>query len=217
MNHLTDSQLNEYLDGRLVADERRAVAIHLGSCDGCRMRLGEIQLVFDRLADLSEAPLSHDLTPAILTRIPQKSPPFLTPVYALQFAVVLGVLVWFASGVTRFFKPPILALPALMDIKGFHLPQISLSRLISFIPSFNLQSLTINFLLTAPNFQFNSIAPAGGDFHITFHKFQYWIDRLPAFQGPLPNSLLFLIILSVLLLWSVGNMLLLCDHPEAKK
>ena len=216
MNHLTDSQLNEYLDDQLGADERRVVDVHLGSCDSCRMRLGEFQLVFDRLAALSEAPLSHDLRSGILMRLPQKSPPLLTPFYALQFAVVFGVLVWFSSEAARFFKPPILAMPVLMGIKGFHLPQISLSQLTSLFPSFNLQSLTINFLLMAPNFQFNSTAPAGGDFHITFHKFQYWIDRLPAFQVPLPNSLLFLIILSVLLLWSVGNMLLLRDHPEAK-
>jgi hypothetical protein len=217
MNHLSDSQLNEYLDGTLTANVLRAIGAHLESCDSCRMRLGEFQLVFDRLANLSEAPLSHDLTPGIMTRLPQKRFPFWTPVFAVQFGVVLGVLVWFSSEAARIFKPPMIATPALSEFEGFHLPQITLSQVTSLFPIFNMQPLTINFLLMVPKFQFHVASLVGPDFHITVPYFQYWINQLPALQVPLYNIPSYLISGTVLVLWIVGNVVLLCGHSGAKK
>jgi hypothetical protein len=216
MNHLSDSQLNEYLDGTLTANVRHTLGAHLGSCASCRMRLGEFQLVFDRLADLPEAPLSHDLKPDILKRLPLKRSPIWTPVFAVQFGVVLGVLVWFSSEAARIFKPQMIT-PTLNGFEGFHLPQIALSQMTSLFPVFNMQPLTINFLLTVPKFQFLLATMVGPDFHITVPYFQYWLNQLPALQVPLSNTPSFLIIGSVLLLWLIGNAVLLRDHSEAKK
>jgi hypothetical protein len=57
----------------------------------------------------------------------------------------------------------------------------------------------------------------GPDFHITVPYFQYWLNQLPALQVPLSNTPSFLIIGSALLLWLIGNAVLLRDHSEAKK
>ena len=122
MNHLSDSQLNEYLDGTLTENARRAVSAHLESCISCRTRLKEFQFVFDRLAELPEVRSSHDLTPGILMRLPQKRSRLWTPLFAVQFGVVLGMLVWFSSEAARIITPPLIPQSALSRFEGFHLP-----------------------------------------------------------------------------------------------
>ena len=80
MNHLSDSQLNEYLDGSLTEEARLAAGTHLESCADCRARLDELQFVFNCLSTLLEVQISHDLTPGILSQLPQKQSRVWTPV-----------------------------------------------------------------------------------------------------------------------------------------
>ncbi len=60
MNHLSDFQLNEYLDHILDESTRCALELHLEACPDCSARLQELQLVSVHLANLHEAQLSHD-------------------------------------------------------------------------------------------------------------------------------------------------------------
>ena len=215
MHHLEDSQLNEYLDGSLAADVRLEVGAHLEACADCLMRLREFQLVFDSLAGLPDVRISHDLTPGILKRLPQKISRLWTPVFALQSGVVLGILVWFSSEAARLINPPINVTPAFSGFAGFHLPPLTLSRLTSIFPAFNIQPWTINFMLTVPKFQPGYLS--ANAFHITLAHLQNWMDQFPAWRFQFTNPLSLLIGGSISLFWILGNAVLLRDHSEAGK
>ncbi len=216
MDHLGDSQLNEYLDLRLSSGTRRAVEAHLATCESCRSRLDELKFVFDRLAGLPEARLPHDLAAGILTRLPQKARLW-TPALALQLALALGILLWLSARATDLIKLLGGPLPAFSGLTSFHFPQFSFSAIDRLIATLNLGPLTMNFLFTLPKFQFHPanlirLAP-----HYAFPPASSWIGQLPALQ-PLPSGFpSMLIVVSVLLLWIIGNAALLWRRSEAKK
>jgi anti-sigma factor RsiW len=97
MKHLTEMQLQEYLDRTLPASARRLAGAHLLSCDLCAGRLEELKLVFAGLASLPEARLSRDLAAALLPRLPQTEPRMWTPVFAAQAGAALGGVIWLAG------------------------------------------------------------------------------------------------------------------------
>ena len=70
MNHLSYAQLNEYLDQALSPAARLWADEHLQSCHACRDRLEQAEFVFDALAGLADARLSHDLAPAVMAKLP---------------------------------------------------------------------------------------------------------------------------------------------------
>ena len=57
--HLTDDQLNEYLDE--ATTERVQIEAHLFSCDECAARFSTLQNVFTELDSLPELELTRDL------------------------------------------------------------------------------------------------------------------------------------------------------------
>ena len=77
--HLTDEQLNEYLDN--ASTERALIESHLDSCDECAARLSTLQALFMDLDSLPEVTLSRDL------------PPWLTLAATLQAAAALVALI----------------------------------------------------------------------------------------------------------------------------
>jgi hypothetical protein len=216
MNHLSDSQLNEYLDGSLTAGPRHTAASHLKLCDSCRTRLAEFQLVFDQLAQLPEARLAHDLTPRVLARLPQENRLW-TPILAFQFVLAAGMLLWLSSEAVGLIRLPVISMSVLSEIAGFRLPQLDSSAVNRLFGALNLQPLTINFLFTIPKFQFHTTYLIDTAFHMTLPHLQYWINQLPAWWNPPSDLPLSLIALPVLLLWIFGNAVLLRDRSEAKK
>lgn len=66
MPHLTEEQLNLYLDDALSEAERVAVEAHLGHCDECRAEATALQQLFAALSELAPAP-APDLVPDVLT------------------------------------------------------------------------------------------------------------------------------------------------------
>ena len=54
--HLTDDQLNEYLDNETA--ERAQIELHLDSCDECAARLSTLQDLFAELESLPELALT---------------------------------------------------------------------------------------------------------------------------------------------------------------
>jgi len=57
--HLTDEQLNEYLDNEIV--DRADIESHLASCGECAARLTALQTLFAELDSLPELELTRDL------------------------------------------------------------------------------------------------------------------------------------------------------------
>ncbi len=91
--HLTDDQLNEYLDE--AATERTHIEAHLSSCDECAARLSTLQNVFIELDSLPELALTRNLAAPFILRpsLPAQLPKFLTLTAILQAAVALAALI----------------------------------------------------------------------------------------------------------------------------
>jgi hypothetical protein len=216
MNHLSDLQFNEYLDNRMSAEDRHALDEHLTLCESCRIRHEEFQLVFDRLASLPEAQLSHDLAPGILSRLPRRDWLW-TPAFAVQVSFVAGMLLWLSSQAVKRINLPFVSPNILNQVKGFHPPQLTFSGFKDFISAFNLRPLSLNFLVTLPKFQFSLSYLTQNALHVTLPRTQYWIDRLPAWHVSPSNIPPFLFIGLMLLLWIFSNVVLLRRHSEANK
>jgi anti-sigma factor RsiW len=69
MSHLTEEQLNLYLDGELSTVERAAVEAHLAGCEACRTELTSLRALFTALDALQPEALATDLIPVVLRRV----------------------------------------------------------------------------------------------------------------------------------------------------
>ena len=197
MNHLTDSQLNEYLDHALDETTKRKFDSHLQACADCATRLDELKFLFTSLESLPEVKLRRDLSPTILARLSQKQPPLWTPFFAAQLGAVLGLFFWLSVQVTNFTTPI-----------------ISTSHFLSFTMP--------NFQYAISNFQFPNLYSL---FTISISlfsipKFQLPTFSLPAFQPPILNLSTFNLIFistSIFMLWLIGNLSLLRNRSGVQK
>ncbi len=91
--HLTDDQLNEYLDNESA--ERGIIEAHLESCDECAARLDSLQALFTELESLPEAALTRNIAArfAPTPSLPAPLPKFLTLTVILQAAFALTAIV----------------------------------------------------------------------------------------------------------------------------
>jgi hypothetical protein len=71
MKHLTETDLNEYLDGLLEPAAQVHMQGHLSDCADCRTRLAALQTVFQALAAIPELAPGRDLTKAVLKSLPR--------------------------------------------------------------------------------------------------------------------------------------------------
>jgi|CXWL01.1.fsa_nt_gi hypothetical protein len=114
--HLTEEQLNEYLDE--ATTERARIEAHLSSCDECAARLSTLQNLFTELDSLPELKLTRDLSEASpwdaapftpRPSLPAQLPKFLTLTVSLQTAVALTALIIaipFVSALLPQIEPP---------------------------------------------------------------------------------------------------------------
>ena len=107
--HLTDDQLNEYLDE--ATTERAQLEAHLSSCDECAARLSTLQNLFIELDSLPELALTRNLAAPFTLRpsLPAQLPKFLTLTAFLQAAVALAALIIaipFVSALLPQIEPP---------------------------------------------------------------------------------------------------------------
>ena len=137
-NHLTDTQLNEILDGR-------AESPHLETCEDCRARLDNLRVVFSALESLPDAKLTRDLTASILARLPQRR---VSPAWRWAFIAQslsgLALLVWLSANVE---------LPA--QVIAYHPPTLDslLASFFAFTSSLSFELPTFDFQLSTFNFQ----------------------------------------------------------------
>ena len=91
--HLTNDQLNEYLDE--ATHERAQIESHLDSCDECAARLSTLQNLFAELDSLPELVLTRNLAAPFTLRpsLPAPLPKFLTLAVSLQAAVALTAII----------------------------------------------------------------------------------------------------------------------------
>jgi anti-sigma factor RsiW len=67
LKHLTDADIQAYLDDNLV-DDARWVEDHTNACDTCRKRLAEYRALYLQLADDSALPVFDGLSDAVMAR-----------------------------------------------------------------------------------------------------------------------------------------------------
>ena len=98
MNHLTEFQLNEYLDGLLDPATQTAVEAHLTACNTCQAALNDLQTVFLMLDEVDEVALTTDLSARVQaewqTQTQPESTVWLRPLLFLQSAGAIGMVVW---------------------------------------------------------------------------------------------------------------------------
>ncbi len=134
-DHLTDVQLNEYLDNESTPDGRAIIESHLDSCDECAARLSTLQNLFAELDSLPDLELTRNLAAPFTLRpsLPAQLPKFLTLTATLQAAVALAAI--------------IIAVPFVIQL----MPAIETSSLTTFL--FEIQSQWTAWLDTLSQFQ----------------------------------------------------------------
>ena len=139
--HLTDEQLNEYLDNETA--NRAEIETHLDSCDECAARLSALQALFADLDSLPEMTLSRDLAARFRPRpsltVPQL-PTWFTLTASLQAAAALVAL--------------IVAIPFF----SIMLPQVEMPSFTTWF--FEIQSLGTSWLDTISTFQIPTFQPS---------------------------------------------------------
>jgi hypothetical protein len=111
--HLTDDQLNEYLDHESA--ERVQIELHLDSCDECTARLSTLQDLFAELESLPELALTKSLAAPFTLRpsLPAQLPAWLPLTVILQAAIALVALIIAAPFAIQLL--PVVELPSLSD------------------------------------------------------------------------------------------------------
>lgn len=118
MNHLSEEQLNEYLDQE--SHEQHAIEAHLSSCNECTARFNSLQALFTELDSLAELELSHDLAAAVTQQVGWSGvlPKWLTLTIALQAALALIASVIAVPFIIEFTSDtlPVLQSPSIPEI-----------------------------------------------------------------------------------------------------
>lgn len=116
--HLTDEQLNEYLDHE--TSDRAQIESHLAWCADCARHLRQLEALFREIESLPELPLSHDVSARLapIRGEPARLPTSLTLTMILQAALaVLGITVA-APFVVQFVSSyaPSLSVPSPVEV-----------------------------------------------------------------------------------------------------
>lgn len=147
--HLTDEQLNEYLDNE--STERVFIEARLSACEECAARFSTLQNLFAELDSLPELELTRNLAARFTPRpsLPAQIPKFLTLTVSLQaaFAIIAAVIaVPFMANLL-----PAVEMPSFTTI--FASLQSQWVFLLDQLSTFNLQPVTFNL----PIFEMSSL------------------------------------------------------------
>jgi hypothetical protein len=116
--HLTDEQLNEYLDGE--STDHAQMESHLAVCADCARRLSEMKVLFSEIESLPELAISPEFSARFTSpqNEPAELPRSLTLTMILQAALVVAGIMIAAPFVIRFVSSyaPIHWVPSFVDI-----------------------------------------------------------------------------------------------------
>jgi anti-sigma factor RsiW len=117
-DHITDLQLNEYLDNELK--DPAPVELHLSSCAHCAARLVALQALFNEIESLPELSLSRDLALPITHQISRRIsfPRFLRLTVILQAVASIIAMIFAAPFVMQVISPYVSGIqkPVLVDL-----------------------------------------------------------------------------------------------------
>jgi hypothetical protein len=103
--HLTDEQLNEYLDHE--AADSAGIELHLSTCEDCFARLAALQDLFSEIESLPDVELSRDVLPGFVPglNLPVELPRSLRLTVTLQAALAAVAILVAAPFVMQFLSP----------------------------------------------------------------------------------------------------------------
>jgi hypothetical protein len=113
-DHVTDEQLNEYLDNE--SGERAQIETHLSTCDECAARFTALKTLFTEIESLPELELTHNLAARFMTppSLPANLWRWLTLTATLQAAVAITMVVIAAPFISNLLPP--LQTPSFTDV-----------------------------------------------------------------------------------------------------
>jgi len=120
-DHISDVQLNEYLDNE--STERTQIETHLSVCDECAARFTALKTLFAEIESLPELELTHSLREASLwdaarflptPSLPTKLPRWLTLTATLQAVLALITVIVAAPFISKLL--PAIQMPSLTDL-----------------------------------------------------------------------------------------------------
>jgi hypothetical protein len=118
MNHLSEEQLNEYLDHE--SKEWEEIELHVSICDECAARVNSLQALFAELDSLPELTLSRDLAATVMHRVSWSGvlPKWLTWTIILQAAAALVISVTAIPFIVELTTKsmPVLQFPSFVEI-----------------------------------------------------------------------------------------------------
>ncbi len=88
LNHPDEFRFHEYLDGELSSAAQTEVESHVAACAACSRTLAELQTLFEQVEGLPELELGIDLSPQIVARL--ERPALTLP--AIRWVAVVQVL-----------------------------------------------------------------------------------------------------------------------------
>ena len=114
--HLTDEQLNEYLDGE--TNDRAQMESHFAACSDCSARLAVLQTLFSDIGSLPELQVAPDFAVEYKLSQPIQLPRSLRLTVILQAALTLIGIVIAMPFVAQFpsFDIPDLSIPTVVDL-----------------------------------------------------------------------------------------------------
>jgi hypothetical protein len=117
-DHITDVQLNEYLDHE--TNDRAQIELHLSSCSDCAARLSILQALFDEIESLPELSVAPEFAARFMPirSEPVQLPRSLTLTVILQAALAVVAIMVAAPLVMQFVSSytPSLSVPSLADV-----------------------------------------------------------------------------------------------------
>lgn len=150
--HLTDEQLNEYLDNE--TNERVQIETHLFACDDCTARLAELKILFTEIESLPELAVSKNFASRFTFQpnlFPQP-PRWLTLTVFAQAALALIALIVSIPVITTYIPQ--------VDMNSLMTPLFEIQTLwntwLDSLSTLNLQLLTFN-LPTLPIIEISSL------------------------------------------------------------
>lgn len=193
--HLTEADMNEYLDAALVPEALAAAEAHLAACVTCSYRLADLRALFADLDALPDVPLPRDLVPAVVRALPAAHTPLVSAkrpwlglMVGAQLLVTLAALAlaW-PYAAARLSAPAAWAASASVWV----IDAVSLAQGLA------------------------NALPLPGQLWADVQKIDLagWSDRLPQIAGGLPLQALLAVTTVAGLLWLATNMWLWQQRP----
>ena len=92
LKHLTDEEIQEYLDGNLSPENELSFKTHLGFCLLCRGSLKQYQSLYVGLANDKGFELSESFAKSLISKLPTEAKPKAHFNYANIFWTILGII-----------------------------------------------------------------------------------------------------------------------------